>query len=67
VNANSDQLNALDLEALAWDEFQTVLVFGRVRQAVWWPPIGEIPGVLAARYVDQARELLERIQVEVSR
>lgn len=51
------------LEAHAWQEHHTVLVFGNIRRAVWWPPIDESPGVLAAADLDQAREALEEVSM----
>lgn len=50
------------LEELAWTQFGTVIVYGRIRRAVWWPPARGMPGVLAARDEGQARAMLEEVQ-----
>lgn len=61
--STTDPQQILALEAQAWMEHHTVLVFGNVRRAVWWPPTNESPGVLAASDLDQAREALEEVSM----
>jgi len=52
-----------DLESLAWDRFRTVVVFGQVSKAVWFPPSedGKCPGVLAAPGVKEARRAMRKV------
>ncbi len=52
-----------DLGCLAWDRFRTVVVFGRVSKAVWFPPSedGKRPGVLAAPGAKEARCALRKM------
>jgi len=44
-----------------WQDHRTVLVYGQVSRAVWWPPAEGRPGVLAAGTEDQAREALAKM------
>lgn len=58
-----DSTAASLLEARAWTEHHTVLIFGNIRRAVWWPPCNGNPGVLAAVDLDQAREMLDDMSI----
>ena len=55
-------LEAVDLSKNLWKHFRTVLVYGNVSKAVWWPPVGKCPGVLAAGSEDQAREAYGKLK-----
>ncbi len=52
-----------DLDARAWSEHQTVIVYGQVSKAVWFPPSedGKHPGVLAAPGAAEARRALKKM------
>ena len=49
------------LETRAWEEHHTVIVFGQISRAAWWPPDGDLPGILIAPNSDQAIQLLDKI------
>ena len=50
------------LQNWVWKRFQTVIVFAAVSMAVWWAPVGNLPGVLMAADEEQAWEMIDEME-----